>query len=301
MKRGTDITGLKFNKLTVIGVSSSNIRNKKSWDCLCDCGNKKTAVTSEIVNGKVKSCGCLITDKQLGDIAGKKFNRLTAKYKDENNSRNWVFECSCGNVKSINAHSVVNSKTKSCGCLKVETTGNNSRSHGLSKTRLYTLWAAMVSRCTNPNNVGYETYKDLGICDDFLNFDLFYEHIGDFPDNIEKYSIDRIDNRLGYIKGNVRWATNKTQARNKSISSVNKTGTVGVWFSNRHGYLTCVGSYSDNNGSKITKEFGVTKYGIDLAFEMACEFIRQGILGLDGTVGEYGSELKDNILNGGLN
>lgn len=51
----SDITGKKFNHLTVI----ENILDKKGrrmWLCKCDCGNLKTAQITDLELGKVNSC-----------------------------------------------------------------------------------------------------------------------------------------------------------------------------------------------------------------------------------------------------
>ena len=51
-----DLTGMKFNKLTVIGIAS---RNPLYWECKCDCGNTTKVRTANLKRGMVKSCGCL--------------------------------------------------------------------------------------------------------------------------------------------------------------------------------------------------------------------------------------------------
>lgn len=56
MKEKIDLTGQKFNRLTVIGRSDK----KGKWCCRCDCGCPKdvTVSTSDLKNGRTKSCGC---------------------------------------------------------------------------------------------------------------------------------------------------------------------------------------------------------------------------------------------------
>lgn len=54
-KEITDLTGQRFGKLTVIEYDEE----KKKWKCRCDCGGEKFAVISNLVNGHIKSCGCL--------------------------------------------------------------------------------------------------------------------------------------------------------------------------------------------------------------------------------------------------
>jgi len=54
-----DLTGQKFNKLTVIEYAGKNRFNKILWRCLCECGNYTVVVGSVIKRGVTKSCGCL--------------------------------------------------------------------------------------------------------------------------------------------------------------------------------------------------------------------------------------------------
>lgn len=51
-----DISGLKFNRLTVISLHSKEKRTM--WICLCDCGKKTITESYSLKNGKIKSCGC---------------------------------------------------------------------------------------------------------------------------------------------------------------------------------------------------------------------------------------------------
>lgn len=52
-----DLTGLKFNMLTVIK-RVDNIGKDTAYECLCDCGNIKI-IKSACIKWAVKSCGCL--------------------------------------------------------------------------------------------------------------------------------------------------------------------------------------------------------------------------------------------------
>lgn len=55
-----DRTGQKFNRLTILGLDEERTAEsgKTYWKCLCDCGNIKVIVGSNIVNSHVQSCGC---------------------------------------------------------------------------------------------------------------------------------------------------------------------------------------------------------------------------------------------------
>lgn len=50
--------GKKYNKLTVISLSKSKKQNRRNYDCVCECGNYVTVVSSSLINGGTKSCGC---------------------------------------------------------------------------------------------------------------------------------------------------------------------------------------------------------------------------------------------------
>jgi hypothetical protein len=63
-----DLTGKKFNRLTVIERNGYNKWDNVTWLCKCDCGNYYTTAGYFITSGKVKSCGCLSkeTNKRTG-------------------------------------------------------------------------------------------------------------------------------------------------------------------------------------------------------------------------------------------
>lgn len=53
-----DLTGKKFGKLTVVGISSYRRGTGIFFDCICDCGNTKTRRGSELTGRRAFSCGC---------------------------------------------------------------------------------------------------------------------------------------------------------------------------------------------------------------------------------------------------
>ena len=60
MPNRVDITGQKFNRLTVL--KATTIRTGAgciSWECRCDCGVKLIVKGTNIRSGNTKSCGCL--------------------------------------------------------------------------------------------------------------------------------------------------------------------------------------------------------------------------------------------------
>lgn len=54
-----DLTGQRFNRLTVLRYVGNNRYNQRLWECACDCGNITVTTTHSLRAGIAKSCGCL--------------------------------------------------------------------------------------------------------------------------------------------------------------------------------------------------------------------------------------------------
>ena len=78
----------------------------------------------------------------------------------------------------------------------------------------------MLKRCRDPKCKSWEDYGGRGIQVKFDNFEDFYFEIGPKPS--PDFSIDRINVNGNYESGNVRWATQLEQARNKRNSKAPK-------------------------------------------------------------------------------
>lgn len=66
MAKRQDITGQKFNFLTVLYFDSHNSTRDSKWVCQCDCGNLTIQRTTNLRSGKVKSCGCYRNSRLKG-------------------------------------------------------------------------------------------------------------------------------------------------------------------------------------------------------------------------------------------
>lgn len=94
--------------------------------------------------------------------------------------------------------------------------------------RLYQIWADMRRRCNAKSTRCYQRYGGRGIkvCPEWDSYGKFEEwaFANGYSDDL---TIDRIDNDKGYSPDNCRWASRKTQARNRSDNVV-VDGVVGV-------------------------------------------------------------------------
>lgn len=137
-KKVEDLTGKKFNNLTVLERKGSDSNRRALWYCKCTCGNFRTVTTTALKTNLIKSCvNCSVKNKKktivpidyintswYKEIAGKKFGKLLAiKPTEKRNNAGrviWECQCDCGNPNPIfvSSSSLKSGNTSSCGCLK---------------------------------------------------------------------------------------------------------------------------------------------------------------------------------------
>lgn len=222
MKPRSDLTSCQFGRLTALHVSEARKYGKLCWECVCDCGAVVVVPAANLRNGNTRSCGCLkLTPGTRGnvvDMTGRTFGRWTVLGPvgaDRNGSAMWTCRCACGVERLVVGTNLRNGGSRSCGCLKLDRLAAKVR-HGMADTLAYKRWESIKQRCTNPKNPSYKNYGGRGItmCAEWAaSFERFFADVGECPG--PGLSLDRIDNDGNYEPGNVRWATNSEQMRNR--------------------------------------------------------------------------------------
>jgi len=146
----------------------------------------------------------------------------------------WRCLCTCGTTTVTYASLLIGGKATSCGCRKREMVSVRRKTHGASNGPEYKIWCSIKTRCYNPRAINYPHYGGIGVTMDPAwkdDFSAFLLHIGPRP--TKNHSVDRIDGSLGYVPGNVRWATDVEQNRNQrdlhQITFNDKTQCMSAW------------------------------------------------------------------------
>ena len=102
-------------------------------------------------------------------------------------------------------------------------TANRIRNRAIAEARrlhpgAYKSWAAMKTRCNNPNHNRYVIYGGRGISYDprWESFINFSQDMGERPTGL---TLDRIDVEGDYCLSNCRWADYSTQNANKRVGN----------------------------------------------------------------------------------
>lgn len=152
--------------------------------------------------------------RAMKDLTGNKYNEWTViSFNSANRSGHyyWNCECSCGKRDSVNYSHLVYGKSKSCGCKK-PTLNRKVNWTGCECGRISGNMIDQIKRSANGSK-GKRKPIDYNLDPEYLcglftgkcaltKVDI---HFSDKSKRSTTASLDRIDSRFGYIKGNVQW------------------------------------------------------------------------------------------------
>lgn len=153
---------------------------------------------------------------KANDYRGKRFGKLVAIERVENAPNGvavWKCLCDCGNTTYVRSGNLQSGAVKSCGCLrKVAYT----KTHGMSKSRLYREWAGMIARCTNKKLRSYKHYgaKGINVCGEWKNSFVSFYKWATQNGYANDLTIERKDFCGDYCPENCSWIPKSEQGRN---------------------------------------------------------------------------------------
>ena len=143
MGRIINLTGQKFERLTVLRDTGKDGHGDSWMLCICSCGKNKKARFSHLKSGGIRSCGCL-----QQEIRRKNGKRTGDKYG--------------GSGTRTHNHS-----------------GNYTR----KASPTYISWQDMKTRCLNPDEHHKKYYNNITICSRWRNsFENFLQDMGERPE-----------------------------------------------------------------------------------------------------------------------
>lgn len=200
--------GDKFGKLTVIAPAPGK---PSYYKCQCTCGRYINARKDHLLNGNTVKCKWC----PKKDYSGKTINGLQIiKPIERDKYYNWKYliKCTCGKLFEANIGGIISGHTKSCGHLQ-------ETQDGLSSDPRYRNWKAMLERVTDPKHKAYKHYDKLitegpKVDPNWIKSPKgFFQELGPKPH--PNWTVDRINNKKGYVPENIRWASKKTQQLNR--------------------------------------------------------------------------------------
>ena len=155
-------------------------------------------------------------------------------------SRYGIFRCPiCNSEIRTTFQSAIRSKK----CLSCSGAENAKVENPHSENKNYKRWLKMRERCLSESSESFKNYGGRGIHiakeweNDFIAYDTYIRSLEN--SNKDGYTIDRIDNDKGYIKGNLRWVNRTIQALNRR-NKQSKTGIRGITMTKKGIYVARV-------------------------------------------------------------
>jgi len=167
-----DIKNQKFGRATAIRHIGSNKFGLAEWLCKCSCGREFVTAVNNLITGRTQSCGCLRIDnhrkkmkEKREDLTGNRYGLWTVlkrskKYKILKGIEVgyfWECLCDCGTKKEIQAGSLKNGDSQSCGCVNhtLPPKEYNYPKSDKEKMRLYRKYLTNAAVKAALRNTGY--------------------------------------------------------------------------------------------------------------------------------------------------
>ena len=207
-RRGEDLTGKRFGKLIVTKMIYENVKETKC-ECQCDCGSIIIVKRNALIDKNTQSCGCVHNPSLLNQRFGKL--RVIKEIPNDTSQRTWECKCDCGATTYLTTHLLLSGHTKSCGCLRSETTSYNEIyiAQILADNQINFEREKVFKNCKHIKSLRYDFYlPDYNLCIEYDGEQHYkpIEYFGGETAFKERQNNDRIknkyceDNNIGLIR-----------------------------------------------------------------------------------------------------
>ena len=158
------------------------------------------------------------------DLTGRRYGSLTViklAVDETGKKKKWLCKCDCGEECIVAGSNLQSGHTLHCSKCGNAISAEKKKKHGISHTKLYYVWQAMINRCERPGVFGYGDYGGRGItvCEEWHDPEKFFEWARNSGYK-EGLQIDRIDVNGNYCPDNCRWITQLKNANNKRNNKI---------------------------------------------------------------------------------
>lgn len=110
MPKYKNMIGQRFGRLVVLSRAENDAQQNARWLCRCDCGKEKIIQGGSLRNGKIRSCGCLLSEKskeRMTSIATKHGHSDSLLYGVHQSMIERCYKPSCKAFKCYGARGIV--------------------------------------------------------------------------------------------------------------------------------------------------------------------------------------------------
>lgn len=212
------------------------------------------------------------------DMIGRRFGKYTViKFdsfvfigKKKSRIQRWLCRCDCGTERvAYRGNLLKKNGNKACSkCANIGKSPQN-KTHGMSKSREFSIWLVMKKRCYNKKFKYYFNYggRGISVCSRWI--DSFQNFLADMGECPEGMTLERKNVDGDYEPLNCKWATRKEQGRN---TRSNRLLTL-------KGETLCVSEWSERTGleaATIKARIDVYGYSIEDALTKPLQNDRRG-------------------------
>jgi hypothetical protein len=208
MMKFIDLTGQKFGRLFVLHYCGKNKHRESMFQCQCNCQNKTIVKVRghALRAGITQSCGCFQKEQASKatskDLTGKTFGKwqVLERIPQLGCSTKYKCRCACGNIRLVTGSTLGNGQSKGC-----RNCGHSMEYGYAAKNKYYIEYKHDASRRDYEFDLSFEAFVE--ICENKCTY------CGSDPSYLRRpgkaktgnwycNGIDRIDNKIGYVKSN---------------------------------------------------------------------------------------------------